>query len=204
MKKINRVLIFSTFTMIFFPQFVFSQTESSLENRIESLENEVEQLSQEISTLNKILSELGLGPNTSNESNNGADRIPVINNDSPIQIDLLELTYHESNSANDYANDFSDWLSFSFNFTNQLEKETRAVKGSVIFKDLFGDEWWRIGLALNDPIKPGATITWIGQIDYNGFISAHKTAKNSNPKNVIVEYLINKIIFQDGSQIEFE
>jgi len=176
---------------------VFSQSDESLEKRVEYLEEQIE-------ILQSILSDYGLTKLENTNSTNINTHEPNIQVEiQPVSVELLSLTYNESNSANNYANDFRDWISFTFLFTNNLEQRIRAAKGSVVFMDLFGEEWWNIGLTLNDPIEPGETISWIGQIDYNGFIDAHKTARRSDPKGIQIRYDVEQILLDDGTKITF-
>ena len=175
-----------------------AQPQDNLEERVAKLEEEVEDLK-------RILSSLNLTDETySSEKSTNNDFADNTLNISPISVDLLSLTYNESNASNDYANDYSDWISFTFMFKNNFEKPIRAAKGTIVFMDVFGEQWWSIGLTLNDPIEPGKQISWIGQIDYNGFIDSHKIARRTDPADVKVRYDVTQVIFEDGTQVTFE
>ena len=130
--------------------------------------------------------------------------VPLIVETDVIDIDLLELAYHESNAANDYANDYSDWISMSFKFTNNTDKDLKAMKGAVVFEDLFGEEWMRIGLTVNDPIPSKETFLWEGLIDYNMFNDQHQKLRSSKVGDVVVSYDLSQILYSDGERVSFK
>ncbi|MCG8453461.1 MAG: hypothetical protein MI717_09805 [Spirochaetales bacterium] len=174
---------------------IFALSENDIESRLEILE-------QEIESLKEILFEAGLLDNKEHSTTN-ANIIDSVVEPRPITVELLSIDFFESNRDNDYANDFSDWISFVFLFTNNHNQTIRAAKGSVVFMDLFGDEWWKIGLTLNDPIGKNEAITWEGMIDYNGYIDAHKTAKRSDPSGIQVRFDIEQMLLSDGTKLIF-
>jgi hypothetical protein len=205
----------------------FNVGAESLEERIEVLEEKVQTLTE---LAEEVMQELSLRDNSSvkdTDSQNG--RIPDSgpspteasvaegedavtappfaeerNSENVVSAMLFDLTFHESNSANDYANDYSDWLSIGFYFLSNLEKTTRAIKGTVVFYDLFDEEWWRVRLTLSDPLVPNELLGWSGSVNYNQFQDGHRTAKNTKPEDILVVFEVSQIIYEDGEKERFE
>lgn len=186
------------FLLFFIVDNAIAQAENDLEERITALEKEVESIKGILSELNRNVD------NNSPKKTGNSEEVGKTTEQLPITAKLSSLSYTESNASNNYANHYSDWISFTFLFTNNLEKTIRAAKGTIAFMDIFGEEWWTIGLTLNDPIKPGETIEWSGQIDYNGFINSHKIAIKTDPADVMLRYDVVQIIFEDGTKQHFE
>lgn len=201
MKVVQKIIF-----LLFLCLFVSTVSGESLEERVEALETKVQALLELVEELMQELSLRDTPSETNTASQNGQlpDAIANKRNSSNvISMSLVELSFTESNAANDYANDYSDWLTFAFVFKSNLEKPTRAVKGNVVFSDLFGDEWWNISLTLSDPLLPNEPLPWIGTINYNMFTDEHKTAKNTQAKDVIVVFEVAAIIYEDGTKENF-
>ena len=197
---------------------VASVSAETLEERVEALEEKVQYLIDLTEGFKKQLSpqensaesstpvhvQTKQGPASVSVAQPAEESVGINrNSENVISATLVMLKYTESNAANDYANDYSDWLSFGFIFTSNLEKTTRAVKGSMIFTDLFGEEWWRIGLTLNDPLEPDTELVWAGTVDYNMYTAAHKKAKNTDTENVTITFDVSQVIYEDGDRESF-
>jgi hypothetical protein len=182
MKHIIYILV-----LIVFSSVVYSQSNPTLEERVEELERKVLYLMSIIES-----------QSISGSSSSVEVILPRIT------VEILELEFNKSDSNNNWANDFQDWLSLSFKFTNNLEKEIRAAKGTIVFKDLFGDPWWEINLAINDLLPSKESFIWTGRINYNNFSTEMQRAKNTDPKDVIVEYRVTNILFTDGTTFKNE
>ena len=161
----------------------FCVNAESLEERVESLEETVQLL---VETVDALMQQLGTpGPvaeGTAVENVQAEPKPQVIavaegtaerSSETVVSAYLLNLMFNESNAANDYTNDYQDWISIGFMFTSALQKTTRAVKGDIIFADLFGEEWWRVGLTVTDPLIPEEGFIWLGSINYNMYEDAH-------------------------------
>lgn len=66
-----------------------------------------------------------------------------------------------------------DRIDFELRFHNISKDKIRAVKGDLVFCDLFDDEIFRIGITMNDPVAPGDFSTWSGGFPYNEFDREH-------------------------------
>lgn len=68
---------------------------------------------------------------------------------------------------------YEDRIEFQIRFHNISRGNIRAVKGDLVFRDLFDAEIFRIGITMNDPIAPGQFATWSGGFPYNEFDREH-------------------------------
>ncbi|MEM9009091.1 MAG: hypothetical protein AAGE59_36995 [Cyanobacteria bacterium P01_F01_bin.86] len=66
-----------------------------------------------------------------------------------------------------------DRIEFELRFHNTSGDKIRAVKGDLVFHDLFDAEIFRIGITMNDPIAPGNFTTWSGGFPYDEFDCEH-------------------------------
>jgi len=120
-----------------------------------------------------------------------------------VEVTLLELNFHESNASNNWANDYSDWLAMAFKFESHLTKTAKAIKGVIVFSDLFGEPWMRIGMTLSNPIPPNGTFEWRGGINYSIMDPAHKKARTSTKDSIMTTFEISSVIFEDGTRLDF-
>lgn len=113
------------------------------------------------------------------------------------------MTYHKSDESNNYANGYSDWITFKFKFTNNLPKAIKAFKGAAVFADIFGDVWWRIDISQTLELQPQESKIWEGQMDYNQFIDSHKRAIHTDLKDIFVTFAPDQIYYSDGTKVKF-
>jgi hypothetical protein len=66
-----------------------------------------------------------------------------------------------------------DQIEFQLHFHNISDAKIRAVKGDLVFHDLFDTEVFRIGVTMNNSIEPGKFSAWSGGFIYNEFIQEH-------------------------------
>jgi hypothetical protein len=191
MKYIIKIFLFIA-VLLFILTNAFTQDLSidELVDKIADLENRIE-----------ILEGLVIQKSVNTES---PITTTVYNPEEPITVALIDMSYHASNASNDYANGYSDWLSFSFIFKNNGLKDIMAAKGRVIFMDVFEERWWSIGVTLDDLITSGEEILWEGSIDYNMFDDQQKKAKNTSPDKIKVRFEVSQIIYSDGERVDFE
>ncbi|WP_138755849.1 hypothetical protein [Paenibacillus sinopodophylli] len=96
---------------------------------------------------------------------------------------------------------FSDIVSFDFTIENTSDKDVRGFQGTSVFKDLFGNEIIKINMKRDEPIKAKSSIKWEGQMELNQFMDEHNELKNTEFKNLQLEYVMATIIFEDGTTI---
>jgi hypothetical protein len=180
-----------------------------LEERVEALEEKVQALTELTRGIKQTTS---LQENASDENTDSQDgQIPDTKPFAPmapderkpdtvVSITLADVTYHEPNRENE----MTDWLSLRFICKNNLEKPMRAVKGVVVFYDLFDEEWWRIDLTVTEPLEPGEYVPCFGKVDYRSFSDAPRKAKNTDPKDIIVVFEVSQVLYRDGAKESFE
>lgn len=103
--------------------------------------------------------------------------------------------------ADPEAGSYQDYVVIKCAYENTSGKDIRAFRGKLRFADLFGSEIYQSGLTISDPIKAGAKATWIGSIKYNRFIDEDVKLRNTDLKDMRVEWLPLSVIFADGSKI---
>ncbi len=102
-----------------------------------------------------------------------------------------------------YKYDDNIWFDITWN-TDKLKKPTRAVKGVLIFADLFGEPKFMINKTINDPLTPGKSHKEDGiGFEYNQFTDSHKWMRSSDLKDMTFQYKVTSIIYADGTTEQF-
>ena len=95
------------------------------------------------------------------------------------------------------------WVDVSFNPEN-LVKPTRAVKGALVFADLFGEVKLQLTATINDPLRPNVPYKKQGiGFEYNQSSSKHNWIKNTALEDMQISYRVDSIIYEDGEQQDF-
>ena len=97
---------------------------------------------------------------------------------------------------------YQDYITYGFAIQNKSEQDIRAVKGEIMFTDLFDDEIKTLSFTYDQPIKAGATANWNATTDYNQFMDDDVRLKNKELKDLKIVWKPIKVIFQDGSTLE--
>lgn len=174
------------------------RSQTLLEQRIERLEQEVQELGLRIELLldsfGERIGDTGVqqGPNLTAVSADDAD---------PVNIRIIGISFHESNSSNNWANDYREWIALVFEVNNNLSRDVRAIRGTVDFYDIFDEQWWSLGVTINDPIPAESTIEWNGRFTYNSFNAQHRLARNANAKDTYVDLRDAQVIMADGERL---
>lgn len=85
-----------------------------------------------------------------------------------------------------------------------LEKPARAIKGSLVLNDLFGEKIMSIGWPLDDPMSPGETRKERDTgFDYNQFKDEHQRIRDAKTENLTATYRVDSIIYEDGTRVDF-
>lgn len=127
----------------------------SLSLRVSSLERQLEDLRPSVPLHSKP--NLNQAPDTQLKSTSGTNAVRVELVDIHLLLEDYDLEIYESR------------INFELRFHNLLEAPIRAVKGELVFSDLFDAEVFRIGITMNTPIPPGEFATWSGGFPYNQF-----------------------------------
>ena len=98
--------------------------------------------------------------------------------------------------------DYQDYITYGFAIQNKSEQDIRAVKGEIMFTDLFDVEIKTLSFTYDQPIRAGATANWNATTDYNQFMDDDVRLKNKELKDLKIVWKPIKVIFQDGSTLE--
>lgn len=167
-----------------------SQQTTSLENRIGFLEAKVKELELRLSQIENQASTL------SPSSLPASTHVP----NKSISITLLSKNFHP---ANYNAGDAGDRIDFTFQFTNHLKKDIRAFMGVIVFKDLFEKIILKMGFTDESGIRANSPSEWKGGMEYNQFTDEHRRLLNVAKNDLIVEFVLNQVIYADGTREAF-
>lgn len=98
--------------------------------------------------------------------------------------------------------DYQDYITYGFAIENKSEQDIRAVKGEIIFTDLFDDEIKTLGFTYDQPIGAGDIANWNATTDYNQFRNEDVRLRNKNLEDLKIVWKPIKVIFQDGTTLE--
>ena len=104
-------------------------------------------------------------------------------------------------SKGQYGN---DTINMIIVFKNETDKDISGVKGTAIFKDMFGDQIIGIGISYDEPIKAGQVKEWDGVVDYNQFKDSHEKLVVTDTNKIDFSFVPETIIFQDGTKVTVE
>jgi hypothetical protein len=85
--------------------------------------------------------------------------------------------------------------------SNKGDKDIKGVKGTVVFKDVFGDDIMPVALSYDKGVKAHSSTTWKGGVDYNEFVPEHKKLATVDSANVTIDFQPDAIVFSDGSKL---
>ncbi|MDB4781788.1 hypothetical protein OAG28_01545 [Akkermansiaceae bacterium] len=153
----------------------------------ETIEERVEKLEKEVAALKAIIAQ----PKTPTS-------VPVPKSDATGQVEVTIA--NKVLRKRDFASQvFESSLYWDATFTLKgAEKSTRAIKGSLIFMDLFDEPQLRVGWTITEPLKPGVPYTEERSgIKYNQFTDSHKWLKTTELKDMKVRFEVESIIYAE-------
>lgn len=120
----------------------------------------------------------------------------------PLVPRITNKRFQESNFR---AGVYEDLLLFDIEWDgSQLTKSTRAVKGVLVFADVFGESRFRIRMTLDDPIKANGKLSQSGiGFDYNRFSSEHQWVRSTELQNMTFRFEPHEVLYEDGTQQKF-
>ncbi len=119
-----------------------------------------------------------------------------------VVVSCLDKGFLAANFEDWSATDYNDYITYKFYIMNNSDKEIRAVKGKVIFTDLFDKLVREVNFVFDESIEAGKYISWNAQTVYNSFLPEDVIFKNKPLKNMKVVWKPEKVIFSDGTVIE--
>lgn len=86
-----------------------------------------------------------------------------------------------------------------------LEKSARAVKGTLVFADLFGEPKFRVNVTVDEEISAGGVLQTNGVgIDYNQFKASHKWLRSTDLEDMTIWYEVDSILYADGTRVTLD
>jgi hypothetical protein len=134
---------------------------------------------------------------TPSDSSQNAEQSTATNvNDTLLIPTLSNKVYQPADPSN---NSYQDFISFDITLdTSKLTKPTRAVKGVLVFTDLFGEEKFRLNWTINDPLTPGVSYTGKGiGFNFNQFEESHIWIRDTDLKDMKSRFEVTNILYQD-------
>jgi hypothetical protein len=95
------------------------------------------------------------------------------------------------------ARRYSDEVHFEVGFGNQTGKPVAGVKGTLVFSDLFGDEFKRVNISYDDGIGIDAVALWKGYVDLNQFNAGDKKLAATDLDKMHVVWEPKAVVFAD-------
>lgn len=114
-----------------------------------------------------------------------------------IGAELVSFRYVESNSSNDWANDYRDFFDIGMRFSNTTQRDMRAFRAVVVFEDLFGDVVWRVNLRQNNPIASDSTTEWNGIVTYDRFDDSHAIIRGMRVRDMTISLADLEIVWSE-------
>jgi hypothetical protein len=93
---------------------------------------------------------------------------------------------------------YEDDIALEVGFINHTDKTLAGVKGTLVFADLFGEDFKRIGVAYDKPIEAGAVAIWKGFVDTNQFNKDDTKLAATELDRLKVRWEPDTILFADG------
>ena len=115
-----------------------------------------------------------------------------------VTVSLLDITFRGS----DYERDiYSDYFAMRIGCENRTSRDIAGIKGTVLFKDIFGDLIQGVRLSYDDGVAARDSVVWNGTMDYNQFDDDDKKLRNTSRDKLKVEWEPDTYLFTDGSKM---
>ncbi|GEM_PF-6354532 len=93
-------------------------------------------------------------------------------------------------------------LKIVVNFENLTDKNIKGIKGTAVFKDMFGDLIKKITISSDDSVLAHETFQYTGYMDINEFIDSDIKLATTSKEKIDFSFVPEIILFEDGSKIE--
>ncbi len=167
--------------------------EQQLSTRIQELEQKVDQLSQQMSTLQTEMERLTTtsAPTTAKS----ATIAPSTVNGMKLSVDKWQFREVQVK--------FNTYYALDLVLHNSYDKTIRDIDGRVKFKNLLGRHLYSVSITENLQIPANETVTDEGTQDTGRLLGRGHQMLHVNAEEVMTELAIRKIVFEDGSILEF-
>lgn len=115
---------------------------------------------------------------------------------------ILDVTLLKKSFSNQ---DYQDFVSMDIVFVARgLDKPTRAIKGTLILMDLFGEKKFGLKWTIEKPLNPGGTYNEKGSgFKYNQFTDSHQWVRSTDRDNMKLKFIVDSILYEDGILKDF-
>lgn len=115
---------------------------------------------------------------------------------------LILTVYEKGFLARDiYAGRYEDYITFKVAAQNTGTRSIRGFRGTVIFKDLFGETIKEVNLSEDTGLGPGEKKNYEYTLKYNQFIDSDVKLQEKALSNMKVEWQPKTVLFTDGTKL---
>lgn len=167
---------------------------TDLEKRISELEGRVEEL-ENVLTVSATVQEEGDATAEAPVPTTATTPEPTEN---PFRDISLQVT-----GKNIVQQSYSEFIELPYQIVNNSSKTIRGIEGIMHIKDMFGKTILDVQWDYTDesiPAGESVTITGTG-LDYNQFMTEHMKIYSTPYENLVFEYEIQTVLFDDGTTL---
>lgn len=167
---------------------------TDLEKRVSELEGRVEEL-ENVLTVSATVQEEGDATAETPVPTTATTPEPTEN---PFQGISLQVT-----GKNIVQQSYSEFIELPYQIVNNTSKTIRGIEGIMHIKDMFGKTILDVQWDYTDesiPAGESVTITGTG-LDYNQFMTEHMKIYSTPYENLVFEYEIQTVLFDDGTTL---
>lgn len=118
--------------------------------------------------------------------------------DAAVAVVLVSKQY---TPADVWAGRYSAKTEFTVAYSNKSDRPIAGVKGTLVFRNLFGDPIKRLGIAMTDAIDVGKTLVWEGSADYNQFEKEDSELAFTPAEKMKIAFEPSVVLFADGTRL---
>ena len=204
MNKIILVLFILLFSKYSFAKEELEDRINNIEERLDTIEKKIDEL------LNKEADPMSVADLLKDLRNNRGDTkedIETIIEDENsighlIKFEAIDIGFEKSKNEFDFADEY---LFFKYKIINNYEKKIKLIDHGVLVKDLLDEGLVKLNLEKDIIISPNKYRIKEGGYDVSFTFSGDPKRIKKIPMNDLVfEYILNKIVFEDNSILSFE
>lgn len=99
------------------------------------------------------------------------------------------------------AGRYQEYMQISCSLRNNGDKDISGMKGTMDVLNLFGDTIFSVQLTVQELIPAGASVEWVGSMEYNKFIEEHRSFVGADMEKIKTTWIPENILFADGSSM---
>jgi hypothetical protein len=111
-----------------------------------------------------------------------------------ISIILISKDYNDTG--------FKEFLQMKFNIHNNSEKDIKAFKGDLVFRNVFGDVLKKFGIECDILIASHQAIMYDAQVKYDPYVDSDSKFLDAAVEDLQFKFDPKLILFDDGSKMQ--